>query len=204
MHSRAHELFNEGVHQSLMAIELLATGASEQAENWEAEALQKYNAALVIDPVHPAILSAKAFTLAQQKKIAEAAECFEAAIELDPSSSENHYQLGLCFFDLGMPEDGITAFNDAFTAEKGNSLRERACRDLTTFGQRVFGYSAHCYQLKDDTAGGMLIMNAVSALAFACECDPKSQASKDALLLAQKFLLSMSEVPLPTTSRSRE
>lgn len=164
--------FNEGVRYSMQASAASHERAHEKASSLACKAIEQFDIALESEPRHPTVLSAKAFVLAQTGKIHEAALIFENLTEIQPDEPEHFYQLGLCFLEFGMIEDGISLVKEAFCLSGNPGLTSRACAELTAMADRFLFYGLDIMKMGHPVEGRKTIEQAKAFLEFVMTCHP--------------------------------
>jgi len=84
-----------------------------EAFNLRAGAIDAYLAALRAKPEFPRCENRLAYTLASEKRFAEAQPHFRAALRLDPDNAAAHFNLGYTCEQLGHHADAIACFREA-------------------------------------------------------------------------------------------
>lgn len=129
--NQAKIYFNQGTAKVLSAESLAHVGRMSDAYREIEGAIKDYSSAIDLEPENAILWSAKGYALLHLGDTLDAGEHFEKSIELDPSLAESHYQLGLCFFEHYLPQEGYKKFNDALALhENKNELKRRFYEDI--------------------------------------------------------------------------
>jgi tetratricopeptide (TPR) repeat protein len=99
------------------AVALVKEGVALHDQGKYAEAIEKYQAALKLDPNYPTAYHEMSFTLFSTGKGKEAIPYLEKLIKLDPKSGAAYDMLGSIYDDNNEPEKGIELFQKGLSIE---------------------------------------------------------------------------------------
>ena len=117
--------------RSREAAEHIRAGINHYQRGEYGKAVQRYKAAVEIDPTNPAVYDWMGYSLYRNRQYAEAEQALRRSVELDPTYARGYYNLALVLWRLGDQEGALSAVRKAVT------LRPAIKSDLRT--DREFG-----------------------------------------------------------------
>jgi tetratricopeptide (TPR) repeat protein len=146
---RAKELFNDGVAASLDAGELLSAGDMEDARGKCGHAIDRFRAALKLDPKSSAFAGALGHELYVFAAtfgggdFAEAQGFLTQALQSDPDNVAFLCELGLCRANLGDLPAAQETFQSVLKLKDSPETRAHIANALADIGQRAFDFGTN-------------------------------------------------------------